>query len=163
MEDCALGAVLARPRVRRREAGEAQELRERPARQVRRRAEAEAAGRFHLRDQPELEVPSPGCSAESMRSNGLGKPRRGCKRSYVLAGLTTKLFGETSTCFESAECQLPCESAAIADKSTAAKNMSTGAISRFNGFTAHIAGNAGNGWMKCDGITQRGLLDYCVR
>ena len=65
-EDCALGAVLARPRVRRREAGEAQELRERPVRQVRRRAEAEAAGRFHLRDQAELQVSSPGCSA-SMR------------------------------------------------------------------------------------------------
>ncbi len=66
----ALGAVLARVRVHRRETGEAQELLERPARELRGRAEPKAPGRFHLRDQAKLQVPSPpGCSMklESMR------------------------------------------------------------------------------------------------
>ncbi len=61
-EHCALGAVLARMRVRRREPGETQKLLERPVRQMWRRAEAEAPRGFHLRDQAELQVPSPSCS-----------------------------------------------------------------------------------------------------
>ena len=57
--------AAARLGVERREARRAEEVRERPRRQLRRRAEAEGAGCLHLRDKAQPRLPPTDCGCIS--------------------------------------------------------------------------------------------------